>query len=87
MVEAQLQRHGWSATRRVVTVRQRIRRGIARRRRVGGKQLRLDLAGPGVHEGDKLWTCAVLVTDVVCPLESIGPLCRDRADAENAFAE
>ena len=51
MVEAQLQLHGWSAKRRVVVVRQRIRGGIARERRVDGKQLRLDLVGPGVHEG------------------------------------
>jgi hypothetical protein len=46
MVEAQLQLHGWSARRRVVIVRQRIRGGIARERRVDGKQLKLDLAGP-----------------------------------------
>jgi hypothetical protein len=85
MVEAQLQLHGWSAKRRVVIVRQRIRGGIARERRVDGKQLRLDLAGPSVHEGDKLWEYAVLVTDVA--LESIGQLYRDRADAENAFDE
>jgi hypothetical protein len=71
----------------VVIVRQRIRGGIARERRVDGKQLRLDLAGPSVHEGDKLWEYAVLVTDVAYPLESIGQLYRDRADAENAFDE
>ena len=45
MVEAQLQLHGWSKKRRVVIVRQRIRGGIARERRIDGKQLRLDLAG------------------------------------------
>ena len=87
MVEAQLQLHGWSAKRRVVIVRQRIRGGIARERRVDGKQLRLDLAGPSVHEGDRLWEYAVLVTDVAYPLEAIGQLYRDRADAENAFDE
>lgn len=37
-----------------------------------------------MHEGDKLWEYAVLVTDVAYPLESIGQLYRDRADAENA---
>ena len=36
-------------------LRQRIRGGIARQGRVDGKQLRLDLAGPSVHEGDRLW--------------------------------
>lgn len=84
MVEAQLQLHGWSKKRRVIIVRQRVRGGIARERRVDGKQLRLDLAGPSVHEGDRLWEYAVLVIDVARPLESIGQLYRDRADAENA---
>lgn len=87
MVQAQLQLHGWSKKRRVVIVRQRIRGGIACERRVEGKQLRLDLAGPTVHEGDKLREYAVLVTDVAYPLEAIGQLYRDRADAENAFDE
>jgi hypothetical protein len=64
MVQAQLQLHGWSKKRRVVIVRQRIRGGIARQRRIDGKQLRLDLAGSSVHEGDRLWEYAVLVTDV-----------------------
>jgi hypothetical protein len=87
MVQAQLQLHGWSKKRRVVIVRQRIRGGIARQRRIDGKQLRLDLAGSSVHEGDRLWEYAVLVTDVEYPLESMGQLYRDRADAENAFDE
>jgi hypothetical protein len=87
MVEAQLQLHGWSRKRRVVIVRQRIRGGIARERRIDGKQLRLDLAGPSVHEGERLWEYTVLVTDVSYPLEAIGQLYRDRADAENAFDE
>jgi len=87
IVEAQLQLQGWSAKRRVVIVRQRIRGGIARERRIDGKQLRLDLGGPSVHESDKLWEYAVVVTDVAYPLESIGQLYRDRADAENAFDE
>lgn len=87
MVEAQLQLQGWSKKRRVVIVRQRIRGGIARERRIDGKQLRLDLAGPSVHEGDRLWEYAVLVTDANYPLESIGQMYRDRADAENTFDE
>ena len=40
-----------------------------------------------MHEGERLWEYAVLVTDVAYPLESIGQLYRDRADAENAFDE
>lgn len=87
MVEDQLQLHGWSKKRRVVIVRQRIRGGIARERRVDGKQLKLDLAGPSVHEGNRLWEYAVLVTDVNYPIEAIGQLYRDRADCENGFDE
>jgi hypothetical protein len=59
-------------------VRQRIRGGIARERCMSGKQLKLDLAGPSVHEGDKLWDYAVFVTDVAYPLEAIVQLYRDR---------
>jgi hypothetical protein len=87
MVEDWLQLHGWSKKRRVVIVRQRIKGGIARERRVHGKQLLLDLAGPSVHEGDRLWEYAVLVTDAKYPLEAIGQLYRDRADCENGFDE
>jgi Transposase DDE domain len=87
MVEDHLQLHGWSKKRRVVIVRQRIRGGIARERRIDGKQLRLDLAGPSVHEGDRLWEYAVMVTDVAYPIEAIGQLYRDRADCENGFDE
>jgi hypothetical protein len=65
MAEAQLQLRGWSKKRRVVIVRQRIRGGIARERRIDGKQLQLDLAGPSVHEGGRLREYTVLVTDVV----------------------
>jgi Transposase DDE domain group 1 len=88
MVEAQLQLLGWSAKRRVVIVRQRIKGGIARERRIdGSQQLRLDLQ-PSVHDsGQRLWEYAVLVTDVAYPLEAIGQLYRDRADAENGFDE
>jgi hypothetical protein len=38
----------------VIIVRQRIGGGIARERRVAGKQLRLELAGASVHEGDRI---------------------------------
>jgi hypothetical protein len=88
MIEGQVRLHGWSRTRRVVIVRQRIRGGIARQRRIdAGRQLQLDL-GPAVFEaGDKLWEYAVLVTDVPYPIESVAQLYRDRADAENAFDE
>ena len=69
-----MQLHGWSAKRRVVIVRQRIEGGIARERRNDGtRQLRLDLQ-PSVHEGERLWDCAVLVTDVAYPLEAVGQL-------------
>ena len=87
MVQDWLQLHGWSKKRRVIVVRQRIRGGIARERRVDDKQLSLDLAGPSVHEGERLWEYAVLVTDVQYPIEAIGQLYRDRADCENGFDE
>jgi len=70
----------WSKKRRVVIVRQRIKGGIARERRVDGKQLKLDLAGASVHDGKRLWDCAVLVTDVSYPIEAVAQLYRDRAD-------
>jgi hypothetical protein len=87
MAEDWLQLHGWSKKRRVVIVRQRLRGGIARERRVDGKQLQLDLAGTRVLEGERLWEYAVMVTDVQYPLEAIGQLYRDRADCENGFDE
>ncbi len=88
MIEGQVRLHGWSKTRRVVIVRQRVRGGIARERLIDeGRQLQLDL-GPAVFQaGDKLWEYAVLVTDVDYPIESAAQLYRDRADAENAFDE
>lgn len=87
MAEDWLQLHGWSKKRRVVIVRQRLRGGIARERRVDGKQLRLDLAAPSVLGAERLWEYAVMVTDVKYPLEAIGQLYRDRADCENGFDE
>jgi Transposase DDE domain len=87
MVEDHLQLLGWSKQRWVVVVRQRIEGSIARERRVDGKQLKLDLADPGVHEGERLWECAVMVTDARVPIEAIGQLYRDRAACENGFGE
>ena len=71
---------GWSKKRRVVVVRQRIKGGIARERRVDGRQLKLDLVGASVHEGERLWDYAVLVTDVSYPIGAVAQLYRDRAD-------
>ncbi len=87
MVEDQLQLQGWCGRRRVVIVRQRIKGGIARESRVDGRQLKFDLAGPSVHEGERLWEYAVMVTDMAYPLEAVGQLLRDRADCENGFDE
>ena len=52
-----------------------------------GKQLKLDLAGPSVHQGERLWAYAVMVTDAAHPIEAIGQLYRDRADCESGFDE
>jgi hypothetical protein len=87
MIEAQVRLHGWSKTRRVVIVRQRIRGGIARQRRIDSRQLQLDLQPAVFQAGDKLWEYAVLVTDVEVPIEAVAQLYRDRVDAENAFDE
>lgn len=87
MVEDEIRLLGWSQTRRVVIVRQRIRGGIARERRMDHGQLRLDFADNHIRQGEKLWEYTVLVTNADYPLESIGQLYRDRADAENAFDE
>ena len=37
-----------------------------------GRQLKLDLAGPSVHEGEWLWEYAVMVADAAYPIEAIG---------------
>jgi hypothetical protein len=88
MIEGQVRLQGWSRTRRVVIVRQRVRGGIARERRIDqGRQLQLELEPAVFQAGDKLWEYAVLVTDVSYPIESVAQLYRDRADAENAFDE
>ena len=87
VIEGQVRLHGWSKTRRVVIVRQRIRGGIARQRRIDSRQLQLDLQPAVFQAGDKLWEYAVLVTDVEVPIEAVAQLYRDRADAENAFDE
>ena len=78
---------GWSKKRRVVIVRQRIKGRVARERRVNGQQLKLDLVGQRVHEGERLWEYAVMVTDGKYPVEAIGQLYRDRADCGNGFDE
>ena len=87
MIEGQVRLHGWSKTRRVVIVRQRIKGGIARQRRINSRQLQLDLQPAVFQAGERLWEYAVLVTDVAYPIEALAQLYRDRADAENAFDE
>ena len=44
------------------------------------RQLKLDLAGPSVHEGERLWEYAVMVTDVNYPIEAVAQLYRACAD-------
>lgn len=87
VVEDSLKLEGWSAKRRVVIVRKRIRDGLARERRDEPGQLRLALADMSVLEGSRLWEYAVLVTDVAYPLEAVAQLYRDRCDCENGFDE
>lgn len=87
VVEDWLKLEGWSAKRRVVIVRKRIRDGLARERRDERGQLRLALADMSVLGGSRLWEYAVLVTDVAYPLEAVAQLYRDRCDCENGFDE
>jgi Transposase DDE domain len=86
MIKGQVRLRGSSQPRRVVIVRQRMRDGIARERRLdNGRQLQLYL-GPAVFRaGDKPWEYEVLVTDLDCPIESVAQMYRERANAENAF--
>lgn len=87
VVEDWLQLDGWSAKRRVVIVRKRIKEGIARERRNERGQLRLELADMSALDGQRMWEYSVLVTDVAYPLEAVAQLYRDRADCENGFDE
>ena len=87
MVQDWLRLDGWSAKRRVVIVRKRIRDGVARERRNERGQLRLALADMAVLDGQRLWEYSVLVTNVAYPLEAVAQLYRDRADCENGFDE
>lgn len=86
-VEAELQLSGWSAKRRVVIVRRRIRDGLARETRDATGQLQLELAEMAVLDAARMWEYTVLVTDVPYPLESVAQLYRDRCDCENGFDE
>jgi hypothetical protein len=86
-VQAQLQLQGWSAERRVVIVRRRIRDDLVRERQSGERQFQLDFGGTSVQDAQRLWEYSVLVTNANFPLESFAQLYRDRADAENAFDE
>ena len=87
VVEDSLQLLGWSAKRRVVIVRRRIRESLARERRDHSGQMRLALADMAVLEGERMWEYTVLVTDVAYPIEAVAQLYRDRADCENGFDE
>jgi len=87
VVEDGLRLEGWSANRRVVIVRKRIKDGVARERRDERGQLRLALADMAILDGARLWEYTVLVTDVQYPLEAVAQLYRDRCDCENGFDE
>jgi len=83
-VEAELQLAGWRRARRVVVLRRRVKEQLVAEVTAQGQQTLLfaDAAGDA-----KVWEYAVLVTNTDHPLETIGPLYRDRADGENGFDE
>jgi hypothetical protein len=87
VVQDRLQLLGWSAKRRVVIVRRRIRDAVARERRDHSGQMRLALADMAVLQSQRMWEYTVLVTDVAYPIEAVAQLYRDRADCENGFDE
>jgi hypothetical protein len=87
VVEDWLKLEGWSARRRVVIVRKRIKDGVARERPDRNGQMRLALADMRVLDAGQLWEYAVLVTDAPYPLEAVAQLYRDRCDCENGFDE
>ena len=87
VVEDHLQLTGWSAKRRVVIVRRRIRGALARESRDTSGQLQLTLAEDAVLDADPMWEYTVLVSDIRYPLEAIAQLYRDRCDCENGFDE
>jgi hypothetical protein len=66
-VEDHLKLEGWSAKRRVVVVRRRIKEGMAREQRNERGQLRLAFADTQPLEASKMWEYTVLATDVDHP--------------------
>ena len=83
-VEDQLKLDGWSAKRRVVIVRRRIKEGMVREQRSARGLLRLAFADAPTLEAFKMWEYTVLVTDVGYALEAVAQLYRDRADCRKS---
>ena len=89
-MEDTLKLHGWEKDRRVIVLRRRAKESIAIsvRRSSKGKQGTepfQDVLFP--DEKVQPWEYVVLVTNSDFPIDSMGQLYRDRADAENGFDE
>ena len=92
-IEDELRLSGWSRARRVVVLRQRVKRDLAATATKKGKgnkqheQLVLALPHDEVQDHAKVWEYTVLVTNAGYDITAIGQLYRDRCDCENGFDE
>ncbi|MGA7951357.1 MAG: transposase [Thiobacillaceae bacterium] len=84
VVEGELQLSGWSAARRVVVLRRRIKEDLVVETSSEGQQ---KLHFVDRSDKVKVWEYVVLVTNTDYALEAMGQLYRDRADCENGFDE
>ena len=90
VIEDKLQLGGWEKERRVIVLKRPAKESIAisvKRQAKGkkGAEPMQDVLFP--DEKVQPWEYAVMVTNSDFPVESIGQLYRDRADAENGFDE
>lgn len=85
--EAELQRSGWTRSRKVVVLRRRLPDASPQTRKaLRRQQLELPFTEV-VEEGQLRWEYSVLVTSLEWEPLTLAQLYRDRADTENAFDE
>jgi len=82
--EATLRLLGWSRQRRVILLRRKLRGDVAVSEAAQPSQKWLSFAE---MDGGEVWEYAALVTSLADEILTLGQLCRDRADCENAFDE
>ena len=82
--EATLRLLGWSRQRRVILLRRKLHGDVAVSEAAQPSQKWLSFAE---IESGEVWEYAALVTSLADEILTLGQLCRDRADCENAFDE